>query len=573
MDEHARFLRLARVAGDSSDGRPRKICASRGQRGLILVVVLVMIALLSLLAASFTFMVRANLHAAMAAEERFQARLAAESGIQRAIVMLRQSRNDPGAWYDNPAQFKGWLVYGEEDRDAVPRTVESERYDPNARPAWRFNLVAPNYDAPNTVRYGITDECSKLNLNTATAEQLYRLFATAIPQDQRNPVNLDVLVDSLLDWREAGDEPRPNGAKNEFYQSQRPPYRCKGGPFSTIEELLLVRGFNGWVLFGEDYNRNGLLDPNEDDGEASFPMDDSDGVLFAGVAPYLTLWSRETNASSDGRPRINLNLKDTQKLQEQLAEQFSPEIISYVLEIRGAGLTFNSVMNLLPAPPPPEPEEPTGKDGGAGTSQPGDEGASASQPASQPTPGIRDRSTGRLFDQDRSGTGRGPPAPVYRDLTQTPPPGTYADLPLILDRLTVHPQPMLAGRINISTAPLPVLATLVELSEEEVGAIVEARAALKPEERTTAAWLLQRQVIDENKFRRILDKITTGCSVFQIESVGYGDHVGVVERLNVILEMRGPVPQVLYTRNLSALGPAYTPHGLERRGPRERTAS
>jgi hypothetical protein len=30
--------------------------------------------------------------------------------------------------------------------------------------------------------------------------------------------------------------------------------------------------------------------------------------------------------------------------------------------------------------------------------------------------------------------------------------------------------------------------------------------------------------------------------------------------------MRGPMPQVLYTRNLSSLGPAYRPHGIEQRG-------
>ncbi|MFH1417749.1 MAG: hypothetical protein ABII12_05610, partial [Planctomycetota bacterium] len=55
-------------------------------------------------------------------------------------------------------------------------------------------------------------------------------------------------------------------------------------------------------------------------------------------------------------------------------------------------------------------------------------------------------------------------------------------------------------------------------------------------------------------------------SVFRVETIGYADHVGVVERLNVVFELRGPIAQVLYHRNLTGLGPAYTPHGLERRG-------
>ena len=34
----------------------------------------------------------------------------------------------------------------------------------------------------------------------------------------------------------------------------------------------------------------------------------------------------------------------------------------------------------------------------------------------------------------------------------------------------------------------------------------------------------------------------------------------------MIIGMRGPIPQVLYYRNLDKLGPAYTPYGEERRG-------
>jgi hypothetical protein len=160
---------------------------------------------------------------------------------------------------------------------------------------------------------------------------------------------------------------------------------------------------------------------------------------------------------------------------------------------------------------------------------------------------------------------------VYKNLTATPPPGTYDDLPQILDRLTVNPTPFLSGRVNVSTAPVEVIATIEELTLDEVQAVGAARSTLKAEERTTPAWLLTHNAINENRFRQILDKITTHASVFQIESVGYADHVGVVERLSVLLEMRGPMPQVLYTRNLDGLGPAYRPHGVEQRGPLQKT--
>ncbi len=545
----------------------------RVRRGLILVVVLVMIALLSLLAAGYTFMVRANLNAAVAYHEQFQARMAAESGVQAAITVLRIARNDPSVWYDSPERFKAIVVNGApKQTDVIQDNTNSDQYDPNAPQAWRYNVVAPNYDDPATVRYGLTDECSKLDLNRATESQLRRLFEMAIPQETTNTIDINVLVDSLLDWRSPGPTPRPNGAKDEYYNSQDPPYRCKGAPFSTIEELLLVRGFTAWVVFGEDYNRNGLLDPNEDDGDASFPPDNADGVLFAGVAPFFTLWSREMNLSKDNRPRINLNLKDAQKLQETMSEEFRPEIVSYVMEVRGGGGAFSSVMNLLPAPPPPEEEEEEASTSQPATSEPEEIDPSTSQPTSQPRTGMGKglRQSSSDLHQARGASEKKPKAkrPVYQNLTATIPPGTYQDLPLILDRLTVQPTPMFSGRINVGTAPRPVLAMLEDLTDEELDAIVAARRELTPEERATPAWLLTRSVIDENRFRQILDKLAMGSSVFRIESVGYADHVGVVERINVVLEMRGPVPQVLYERNLGSLGVAYRPHTDEVRGVR-----
>jgi type II secretory pathway component PulK len=566
------------------------------RRGLILLVVLVMVALLSLLAASYAFMVRANMSAVMSNHHRFQARMAAEAGIQRVIVMLRKNPEDPeytddlNRWYDNPKEFQGGLVYGTEGKDQLAeRREEDTTYDPTANAAWRYNLVAPNYDEPGTVRYGITDECARLDLNQATETQLRLLFQNVLPQDQDHEVDIDVLVDSLLDWRESGTTARSKGAKDQYYQALTPPYRCKSGPFSTVEELLLVQGFTAWVLFGEDFNRNGLLDTNEDDADATFPPDNADGVLFSGVAPFLTVWSKEWNTSNNNRPRINLNLPDTQKLQESLEKEFDSNIVSYVMGIRGAGKTFNSVMNLYPAPPPPatQPDDEADQNQNPATSQPkGAKGSSTSQPTggqttSQPTTenaeGDGEGSTDVEQSENASEKPRTLKLPTYQNLTDEVPPGTPETLPLILDRLTVAPMPAFSGRINVSTAPREVLATIQELTEAEIDAIIAARRELSGVEKATLAWLVTKGVVGEAKFRVLLDGkdllepkvggiITTKSSTYRVESLGYADHVGVVERLNVIFEMRGPIAQVVYQRNLTGLGPAYNPHGIDRRG-------
>ena len=573
--------------------------AEGGQRrsALILVVVLIMVALLALLAASYAFMVHANISTVMAEQDRFMARMAAESGVQRALVMLQRNPDDASftsdvaKWFDNEDEFHGAVVSGAGEGMAAggistlrERSETKDTYDPQAKTVWRYSLMAPNYDDPETVRYGFTDECSKLDLNLATEAQLRQLFTQIIPDNAEFAVDIDVLVDSLLDWRETGNTPRENGAKDDYYGTLTPPYMCKKAPFSSVEELLLVRGFNAWVVFGEDYNRNGLLNANEDDGDETFPPDNADNMLFPGVAAYLTVWSREMNTANDNRPRINLNLKDVDKLQEKLQPYIDGNTISYILRVRSAGKLFNSVMNLVPAPPPPEEEE-TGTDasqpadesgestqgnGAGATSQPGGENAGAGAKGSSDLD-----QTGQASEKKAAGGSTSQPTsqPAYQNLTDEEPPCAYEDLPILLDRLTVATVPQFTGRINVSTAPVEVLATMEDLTDAELEALVAARRNLAPEEKATPAWLLTKNVMDENKFRRILDKITTKSSVYRIESVGYADDRGVVARLNVVVEMRGPIAQVLYYRDLTPLGPSYRPHGDERVGPAGGTGS
>lgn len=557
------------------------------RRALILAVVLVMVALLALLAASYSFMVHANISTVIAEQDRFKARMAAESGVQRAIVMLRRNPDDANytsdvaKWFDNEVEFRGAVVAGGEEGEDVGgletlrgRSDTEDTYDSHAKTVWRYSLLAPNYDEPDGVRYGITDECSKLDLNLASEAQLRRLFEEVIPQSAEEPVDINVLVDSLLDWREPGTTPRTNGAKSDYYLALNPGYRCKGAAFSTVEELLLVKGFTAWVVFGEDYNRNGLLNVNEDDGDESFPPDNADNELFPGVAEYLTVWSRELNTSNDNRPRINLNLQDTEKLEEKLQPYIDGNVISYILRVRASGKLFNSVMNLVPAPPPPEVEESEQEvdteaeqtpaagleAGGESTSQPNDENGGGEMEESSDQEGTEEPS-------EKTPATSQPVAPTaYQNLTDEEPPCGWEDLPLLLDRLTVATTPQFVGRINVSTAPREVLAMIDELTEPELENLATVRRELAPEEKATPAWLLTKNVLDENKFRTILDKITAKSSVFRIESVGFADDRGVVERLNVVIEMRGPISQVLYYRNMGGLGPAYRPHGDERIG-------
>ncbi len=92
----------------------------------------------------------------------------------------------------------------------------------------------------------IQDESGKINLNFVTEEQLRTLMeALGIGRPDS-----DIMVDSILDWKDVDNLRRANGAEDDFYQSLNPPYKAKNGRFDTVEELLLVRGVTKEYFYG-----------------------------------------------------------------------------------------------------------------------------------------------------------------------------------------------------------------------------------------------------------------------------------------------------------------------------------
>src|SRR5262249_19278468 len=73
--------------------------------------------------------------------------------------------------------------------------------------------------------FGLVDEASKLNLNTATLEMLETL-----------PRMTPELAAAIIDWRDADDNVTEGGAESETYLRRNPPYRCKNANFESVDE-------------------------------------------------------------------------------------------------------------------------------------------------------------------------------------------------------------------------------------------------------------------------------------------------------------------------------------------------
>jgi type II secretory pathway component PulK len=189
---------------------------------------------------------------------------------------------------------------------------------------------------PDEPVFMFTDESSKLNLNTATAAMLEWL-----------PNMTPELAAAIIDWRDSNSDPGDGGAEDETYQRFNPPYRCKNAPFESIDELRLVNGMTMELLYGEDANLNGALDPNENDGELTAPLDDRSGTLDAGLLEYVTVWTREPVSS-----RTNVNDRQSLAivLQDALGTQRANQVLASLNAGGGGGggqpTTFTNLMQF-----------------------------------------------------------------------------------------------------------------------------------------------------------------------------------------------------------------------------------
>jgi type II secretory pathway component PulK len=126
-----------------------------------------------------------------------------------------------------------------------------------------------------------------------------------------------------------------------------------------------------------------------------------------------------------------------------------------------------------------------------------------------------------------------------------------------MDRLTVKATPALRGKINVNTAPVEVLRTVIGLTDEEANAIVERRRNTAAEDRKTTAWLVTTGALTPEKFAVLSNELTARSIQYSADVIGFADHTGSFRRLQAVIEMRGHMAQVLYYRDISSLGIGY----------------
>lgn len=93
-------------------------------------------------------------------------------------------------------------------------------------------------------RTRVRDLGRQLNVNTAGEARLKRLFLH-LGVDEHDA---ETAAQSIADWIDHDDRPRPFGAEDPYYSSVLAPYRARNGPIPDLSELRRIRGVHPAVL-------------------------------------------------------------------------------------------------------------------------------------------------------------------------------------------------------------------------------------------------------------------------------------------------------------------------------------
>ncbi len=193
------------------------------QRGIALLVVLWMLTILMTTVFSFSLTARTETYSTLSFKEGMENKYLAEAGVERAIseIYFRrkyQQDESAGVWRTDQTSYDGRLGNG-------------------------YYVVR------------MTDESGKLDINSASDVLLKNLLLALKVKNE----DVETIVDSIMDWRDADELHRLYGAESDYYMSLPAPYKAKNADFDTLEELLLVKGVTEGILYGAA-GRKGIIE-------------------------------------------------------------------------------------------------------------------------------------------------------------------------------------------------------------------------------------------------------------------------------------------------------------------------
>ena len=527
--------------------------AINSRRGLSLIAVLWIVAILTVLASEFMYSLQLEVRTSRNWNDQVNAYYAAKGGFETAIANLRVDETN----YDS--------------------------LDEDWTKGFTGILNNSNFETK------VIDESSRINVNTADEDTLSRVIQYCM---MSLPANQELAEAELT-------------AKAQELASAIAAKR----PYRTPAEMAKVDGMTPDILYGyagdsESENNNNTnytvenTDTNDTNGEQS----------IIPLVNVTTVFSIDKNVSNDGSKRVNINSADANAIQQGvnpqgqgqqqvITQQEAQTIVDYRSQSNssqggqggqtnqggqsgqttqgntggqtgstqgqtqgGSQNSYKSIIDLLNVPAISQETLDSIRDRIDVQDQQQQGGQNQGGQNQQQKININSASADQLRSlSDRIDDGIANSITNYRqnnrfnsvdDLLQVKA-VSIQDLKSIADKVTTTDDATLQGKVNINTVPLEILKILPGMDEQKANAIIAYREAGTQQGTATArsgnqqqqggpfdnvGQLLDVQGIDENTFRQLVDLITYRTCAFRIESTGKSQDEKIISSFTAIVD-------------------------------------
>lgn len=470
----------------------------KNESGLSLISVLWIITILSVIASQFIYSVSLEQRMKKNLVDRTKYYYAAKAGLERVIAETLQDETG----YDSLDEDWASEITGKIQDGTSSKTL-----------AYSIN---------------ITDEASKVNINTADQDMFMGLLGMAGLDEE----NSQMLAQAIVQKRDESE-------------------------FRTVLELANVEGMTEELLYGTQTQTTTGGEATTENTMSTTGTEDEESML--GLMDLVTIYSVDKNVDAEGNQRVNINSAEQQQISQITDENgqqvFSNEEAQMVIDQRDES-EYESIEGLLDTPAVSQNlfdsisdqitvDENEAQNEGRININTADSGQLASLPGMDQ--GIADDVIRYRNDNgDFSNTDE------IRDAKLI----TTDEFKSIVDKITISDEDTIPGLINVNTASQEILELLPGMDENKAQAIVSYREGTsaqsvdgESEEGNPFAnigQLLDVEGIDEDTFKELTGHVTYRSYAFTVDASGIDPNEKTIAPCKAVIDRSGEQIEIKY---------------------------
>lgn len=254
----------------------------KNNRGIALLITILMIAIIVVLTLQFNSSMRYELSGAVNSKDNIMLGYIAKSGYNLALAVLREDETDSDSLNDDWAQLGAASLLSE-------GLFESGR----------FYVEVKDLAGKIQINQLIKQDANGIWIYSEDQKGILMRLLTSDIFELEDEAAEDIL-DNIKDWIDTDDDPTRYGSENSYYQFLEDPYPCRNGPLRSIYEMTQINGITKELFFGINGN--------------------------PGLKEFLTVYG-------DGTGKININTVDRNILMV-LSDDLDQEMINEILQYR-----------------------------------------------------------------------------------------------------------------------------------------------------------------------------------------------------------------------------------------------